>query len=453
MGKDCKHVCRTLFVVFLSVTMLFSLVFILGICAFCMKKSPVTILGLFLVILPYHNFISSFLELFAGGKGLFPIWREICIVALFVKTKAYNRLHRNVLPVLFIIYVILICTLYWGKYQQNLSSTRLYISYAVLLMSVPGIKFDFSRIYYITKVFLLSSFVVCVGGFIQYFLVRKELHVLMGDYVLRPWGKIELDAPNWTIMGYERMAGFVGVPNIFGLITSVSSFVCVALLTEKREYLRRVSNADQNWLKVILVLSIFCMILSFSRTGWVIFVGAFGALLIKRGKIFDCIKWAGYSIVVSMVFVAIAFFVMPESFDIIYDSLSGNESSVSRRRGMLEHSLAIMSSMSGNGIGGTDIKSGDYFAESAVLNVVYEIGVLGLLFWGIMLFMNYFLCPHRCLWIFSVVIPISIVAAFPQSNIVQSPYVYYMHICAGLAINKSIYKKYASHSIDCNSDV
>lgn len=427
--------------------MLITLLFILLVTIFCLRGRVENIICLLICILPFHGFISDLLTYYIGDPGLFPMWRDVCCLFLFVKVfLAKNKSSRssilNAFIIMSMVYITFILMIFWGKYEKGISFYRIYMDALCIIYVLSQANLSSMAYRQIAKTFIFISLLACISGFVQYFILREYLHIIFDHYEITPMGTLAFKSPSWTIMGYERMAGFVGGPNNFGVYMSIVILVSFAL---KDEYGRILHRAESLLFTIVLLLSCFCLLLSFSRAGWGI---VFVAFLLYQYRKYGMKKiipiMISFVLFVGFVLILV-YLAFPEASEIIEGTFSGQESSSASRASMVQDSYEILlGSLYGNGIGSADVETGRFFAESSMLNLTFELGIQGVILWYLILLIGLFICfrKHRFLpnVAYSLLIP-SIIVSIASVNVMSWPFIYYLYGIIGLGVNISLIKQ------------
>lgn len=427
--------------------MLITLLFILVVTIFCLRGRVESIICLLICILPFHGFISSLLTYLIGDAGFFPMWRDVCSILLVVKVFSTKNktTHSNILNafiVISMIYITFMLMAFWGEYEKGISFYRIYMDALCIIYALSQVNLSSIAYRQITRTFIFIAFLACISGFVQYFILREYLHIIFEHYEITPMGNLAFKSPSWTIMGYERMAGFVGSPNNFGVFMSIVILVCYAL---RNEYKNKLQRSENLLLTICLLLSCFCLLLSFSRAGWGII---FTALLLYQYRKYGMKKI--FPILISIIlFVGFVFIlvyaVFPEASEIIEGTFSGQESSSASRASMVQESYkTLLGSLFGNGIGSADVETGRFFAESSLLNLTFELGIQGVILWYLILLIGSSICFRKKRFLpniaWSLVFP-SIIVSIASANVMAWPFIYYLYGIMGIGVNASLIKR------------
>lgn len=397
-----------------------------------------------LSLLPFHAFIKNCFYFFYNGGNIFSFWKEAAILILLAKVLYKNKtlfLTRDLrgLIIVFVVYIFLF--LFLAKYYSSaIVPFRDHIFSLLTLIVFSNASFHLKPSRFIILPFFafLISYLL---GFVQLFLLKVPLGFLMGRIeFIDPSGYIQYTTNSARILGIERMAGIIGGPNDFGLFVSVSLlFLFIFRFTELNKYFN-------NFIKILLLLGILlgglALIYSFSRAGWAIFVGGI-VFFIFNYKI--KINWSYFLAPLLLVLILFLISAKDETISKVYEkTFSGEEaSSADRLNEVTEGFVQIFSSPFGHGLGTTNNQNPDlveFFAESATINILYEIGIIGYL----LLVLIYFILgritfkrrkhnPFAALGFTLIVL--TFLASFFSINTYGMPYILYSWAFIGLGIN------------------
>jgi len=404
-----------------------------------------------LTFLPFHAFIKNSLFFYFQHGTLFSFWKELVILILLLKL-LYQRKKVYIDKNLFIFISLFIGLVFFyfaitNNLKPAISPLRdhLFSILLLVLFSNVGYKIGFSQ-----KLIMWPSiafFISYMLGFVQLFYIKIPLGYLMNriEYIT-PGGYIVYTTTSARILGFERMAGFIGGPNGFGLFCAVTLlFIYIHRFT-----ILNISNSKR--FKAFLSASFFLgsvvLIYSFSRAGWAIF---FGGLLLMLVALRKKIRWS-FILVPSFILVLMLLFAPKDStITKVFDkTFSGKEaSSADRVNGIKNGFSEIFKAPWGHGLGTANNQFPDlkeFFVESATVNMIYEFGFLGI----ILLLLIYFIIiirsfvrsknnPYAALG-FSIAL-VTILASFFSVNTYGMPYIYYSWAFMGLGLNKSIIKQ------------
>jgi hypothetical protein len=426
-----------------------TLILIVIICLFI--KADYKILNLFLLIIPFHSFIKGCFTYYYGGGFVFSYWKEFLILILAFKTfrSSFLKLNKQLKLTIVIFFSLIICYFFISNdLISALPTLRDYLFPLILFISISKIKLSDTIIKKIIAVFAISILLTDIFGFIQHFLLNEQLSQIMGyiDFIDSN-GYIQYNTTSSRIMGFERMAGILGAgPNMFGVFNGFAIVFLFGVLTNKGMLDSKFISSKL--LIFILILSVICIILSFSRVGWIIALFGSFILLVNDKKI-NRVKYFSFFTLSFILVISILVIYIPKAGDIIYNSISGKEESASKRSEMITNLIpAILDEPFGHGLGTTDnrLNTKLFFAESALTNIAFEIGVLGMFY---LIFMHFLIIKQiiKLLdynFFSSIAISIgviSLIISLVSINAFGPPYVYLWWFILGLGINKSNLKK------------
>lgn len=418
--------------------MLYSILFIAIVSIFCLSKPKEYVIGLYIILLPFHVFLKRCFEVYGGSAGLFPLWREIALIALFIKVIKDGSLKIPRFGLLFCILVI-DCYFYMVGNEVNVESAsailRLYLLCFIAYISFSNIRLSINEIKTIIKSFLIVLILMCITGYLERFLIYTPYHIFMDHYETETIRSdmMAFKMPSYLIMGnIPRMCGFVNGPNQYGVtIAFILSIVlyCILKLTDKKN--RKICVS-------IFLLGTSCLLLSFSRAGWFILVATALMMLHYRNKsIFSIGMKVGVFMVVLMLVVC---YIMPDSLEVVISTLSGNESSVQGRQGEISYAIdKIISEPFGHGLGSAR-NNEETLTESAHLILMYEIGVLGFFFYLVFYIMNFVKNKSRA-GAYILIFPLclcSILCGFVSVNFDEAPFMFFFWALFGLSQNEKM---------------
>ena len=413
---------------------------------FILIKAEYKVLTLFIFLTPFNSFIKNSFTFFYGGGSIITYWKEIAILILLFKIYKSSVVKLNKQLVLTISFFILLIIFYLFMSEElaiALPTLRNYLFPILLFLSVAKLELNNLIFKQIIIAFVLSVLITNVFGIIQHFFLNEQLSQLMGriDFIDSN-GYIQYTTTSNRIMGFERMAGIIGGgPNMFGVFNGLAIVFIFGVLTIKDKLI--ITPKLTKILFLVLVLSIFGIILSFSRAGWAILViGVFSILLFDNKKI---VKYFIFFSFFSVIIVFVLSQSIPKVEEIISQSFSGKEVSAANRSSMILELLPVIADEPfGHGLGTTDnrFNTKQFFAESAFSNIAFEIGVLGLFF---MIFMHAKILKlirkliHFNLFAkvaFSISLA-SLLVSIVSINPYETPYIFLWWFILGLGINKS----------------
>jgi O-antigen ligase len=409
---------------------------------FC-RKCTTDLLAWFLFFLPFHAFVKAvFLFSFSGG-ALFSMWKEIAVIILLVrvalKYHIYGRFNIFVSH-LFLILVILFFLFYTNNISGAFPSLRDHIFPILFFYAVSSIPLRAIDLQKISKYILLSVLLSAILGFVQYFYLNLPIAILMKNVAsISPSGYIYYSTSSFRILGLERMSGIIGSPNLFGIFFGLATIFSGYAFLDKR--LNKFLDLNRLFLLVVFIAATFCLVLSFSRAGWIIaFVGF--AILFFYSPFSVKMKFLRIIGVFSICLIIIVFVFFPFVVDIFVGSLTGKEASAANRGDNFIFALSkVIQEPLGHGLGTADNRNDSmlFFAESAFMNVAFEIGILGLfillIVHGLILLYVFFnrSSPFQKIAL-AVGFP-TIIVSFVSINTFSMPFIYYWWFLLGMGIN------------------
>lgn len=348
----------------------------------------------FVFLLPFHAFIKNSFALFTGGGTVFSFWKEIVIlifllrIILQLKTIRFPK-YTAVLFALFIT-TVLFYFLISDSFNYSLGALRNHVFTLLVFLVFSNFWFSIKNLNQLIIASSLSFVFHFLMGFVQNFFLKIPIGYLMGriDFIDGS-GYIQYTTTSARIEGVERMSGIIGGPNDFGL------FVSLALLFLITIWLTQLKNTHKPFEKTIvifgLVLGGLALMYSFSRAGVVFFLGGvMASLFIRRTKVsFKFIVMSGFALLT--VITVLTFSTDSQVVKEIYNkTISGEELSAADRFSNVGSGIAqVVSEPFGHGLGTADNSNPmhAFFAESAYLNLLYEIGFLGFIFLSLFFFL------------------------------------------------------------------
>ncbi|MEN6453517.1 MAG: O-antigen ligase family protein [Prolixibacteraceae bacterium] len=425
----------------------------LAITLFCIfQDDEHKIISLFLILLPFHTFLkNSFFYLFEGGE-IFSVWKEAVILLLAYKVFSKTHMHLNRLIFVLQLLFCLIVVFYFlaaAVHADALPALRDHLFPAVLFFTVMAMKIDFNVVRKMILILAVSILISDIAGFAQYFFFNVPVARIMDTAAyVDGSGYIHYKISSYRIMGFERMAGITGSPNIFGLFNAFSIILFFGVLLFKESF--SFSVKEWRFIRIVLFLSLVSIVFSFSRAGWAIaFLGTGIMLLYKNFHI--RLKYLLGSILIMLIMVLMISILYPGAFDIISNSFSGREASAAARgNSVLKGIRMLLDEPWGHGLGATDNRkeSVQFFVESAWMNIGYEIGLAGVFYLiTVHLLVLYYLlkhAPYHALTRIAAAIAAStLVACMVSVNPYGMPYIYLWWFLSGLGINAGLFLKYS----------
>ena len=416
-------------VLFVSIVVLFS---------FSAKRKNIILLLVFL--LPFNDFIKKILVLYGNGGNIFSFWKELAILILFLRSYKYieKRLLNRPLLIYFCLCIIVGIYYFIGLQYYNASicfrTVRNILILPLLFVSLNGLAVNISLIRKVVLLFSISTLLISLIGIWEIHMGgRIPLRLFMGNIT----DNNTYSAPNFTMMGIDRMCSIMTVPNSFGYLMAFhASFLLYIFLYMKDLF----SKIEIYILYTLFLVTVFCLLESFCRTGWFLFVFSyFISLYYINRKVF--ISRIIIFIIIGLCILSIAYVLSPDIETIVNSTFSGNEVSASDRSNNLSNGFSfIFENPFGHGLGSSDNSTDNYvyFAESTFVNLSVEIGIIGSVFYIFSLF--FFLSMMRktdsAFTPFSVAIMSANMISIIPTNVYVTPYSYFVFIFSGLALMK-----------------
>ncbi len=417
---------------------------------FCLTKDKYWILNSFIILFPCHITIKQLLLHYFDNIGLFTIWYDVALLLLLVKTligkheKKLNGLLYVAILFIFITYYFL-TYLFEGQLDAEAISTfRIYFHCIILYIIGSIIIIDEKHLGGIYKSFINTCLLLTITGLIIYLLFQSNWHYLMDHYIINDYGLETYITSSFLIMGVERMFGLLPGPNQFGVL--IALFMIILFFIKIQKY-----KVKKSILLISLILSIVCIVLSFSRAGWGIFIISLFMYNWVNHNYMKLLKF----VVAFLFFLSILLILMnyfyPNYFEIIISSIDGSEASVSVRGDNITYiSKYILNEPLGHGLGSGILENGTPIAESSLMILLYEIGIIGGFYYEFLILLLGIIIlrinTSYSKYVFAIIIATIIISIFSM-NVFQYPYVYYLWLIIGLSLNKSVIvltKKYAT---------
>ncbi|WP_435354443.1 O-antigen ligase family protein [Emticicia sp. SJ17W-69] len=417
---------------------LFSIVVLSAI--FIKKESLILLLIFFL---PFHSFIKSFFQYFFNGGNIISVWKEVVILILLFKINK-NHLFKSERLIKQLIYLFFSIVVLYFITTDNLINAiptlRDHLFPIFLFMSLLSMQISKEFFTRIILFLAITAFINVLMGFLQSFMFNIEISQLMGSIdFIDDNGYVKYKTSSARILGIERMAGILGGPNVFGVYMSFMIVIISALLLNKEK-----GFLSKRIIFLLLFLMSICLLFSFSRAGF--FIAISGVMLLLY---FNKTKNIGKTIIglsfFSIVLSFIIFTYFPEKVQILELSLSSKEASAADRDdNFMKGITTIIEEPFGHGVGTTDNRNKGYknFFESAILNITFEIGFLGIAIWICLhLFIVFKIWQkynNRANIIVKIALAISlplIVTSFFSINTYGMPIIYFWWICLGLGLS------------------
>ena len=418
--------------------MIVSIIYLLLIFVLLVSFNLTNKICLFIGLLPFHEFLKKCIETFTGTAGVYPLWRELSIILILISTyKGYRKKTPNMaLLSLIVIYVLLM--FYIGYDVDSSAATSIIRLYTMCFMlyvactRIDSITLDYEKI---VKTLFIVVLIISITGVIERFAIYSTYHVFMDHYELNRNGELVFKMPSYTIMGdIPRMCGFVNGPNQFGVTISMLLSLLIFI------YLNFKHNLPSIKCLFVITLGVICLLLSFSRAGWFILICSILGYLHLQGK--HVLNIVFNIVFLLTIILLIGYMILPESIEVILQSVTGKEASAATRQGMITDAYnTLITDPFGHGLGSGRIDGGT-FTESAHLIVVYEIGIQGLIIFLLFYFINILKISRKKTNKFScLLVPLlifSVISGFVSVNFDEAPFMLYFWFLMGVSQNKTL---------------
>ena len=400
---------------------------------------------LFVFLIPFHSFIKAFSDFYfkEGYGNIFAIWKEVAILIFTIKVFRNNRLllDKTLLLCLSVfIFIVILFYTFSDDYEDALAHLRDHVFSIVLFISLASTSITNIQIIKLLKIFLLGGIISCIAGFLQYYFFKIPIGFIMKSIdFIDANGYVQYNYNSFRIMGIERMSGILTGPNDFGLYCSFIFVLSVFLLNMKKTF----TKITYIFILATAILSATCLILSFSRVGWVIAAICIIYIVVRKIIVLK-IRNIIFFGVIALILVLVLGTIFPSSFDIITNSLTGKEASAANRGTEINEGLSVLfAEPMGHGLGTADLRSAgrSFSVESIFINTAYEIGVLGL---ALLIFIHIYIIKLLFRRIkaspsVALVIGLSVAAlisSFASLNTYGVPFIYIWWFMLGIGVNK-----------------
>lgn len=416
--------------------------FIIAYFIFCLKASPKAILLSIFLLLPFHGFIKF--ALFKDTNTVFTIWKEIGIVFAYIKTMHRKNMGSGKLNCsvsFFLILLIVFLIIGDINHFYFLEDIRRFLFPILIIYPVSKIAYTESSIKKLIIYILIGSAIIDFTGVVDFLSpnTRLIMRTIMGtEFQIATDGTIYYNISSFKIMGLDRVCGLMGGgPNMMGMFNSVI-FIIIVYAYVKKLF---VTKVEKTFFYIASLLCLFCLITSFSRTGWALIAITFFYISVTNKRFR---KISLYTILTIFVFGIIAYFSNDIVKTVINGTFSGNEASAAERSNMTHSALQfLISHPLGYGLGAANNNTNHvYFAESTIINLGISTGILGMLLYSNLLYVIFRIVKHNKTNPFIMITPGFIVAYYISSwvsiNTTENPFVYYAWLIMGLGMNRYI---------------
>lgn len=421
------------------------ILFVFAFIVFCIHSSSTKILCLMFLLLPIHGAIKFIA--FNDGGNIFAIWKEIGIMAILIKTWTMRSILSNKIKPLLVLFYL--CCLifaivgFTNGFSMSGSVKRLIFPplFAIAISQVSFTQTSFKRL--LLSIFI-GSIIINITGVIDFLspsirmLFRNMMHV---GYEISTDGTIYYDVSSFSIMGFDRASGLMaGGPNQLGVFNcGILLFCVIAILFFKKMF---ISRKQKFILYLATAMSAFLLLVSFSRAGWAMVAITFFILMIKDKRMS---RYAVRTAIIGIFCFILAIVFIPQVSTVVEGTLSGKEASSAARADMTQTSFDKMLENSlGYGLGASDRMNKNYkgFAESSIINIGFETGVVGILILSLIILYIARLCyKNRNLYLFA---PFGYsfccayyITSWVSVNPFENPFVYYAWGFIGMSLNYS----------------
>lgn len=398
---------------------------------FCLFANKIRVLQSFILLFPLHASAKQLLTVMGIG-GAFSIWYDLAIFAIFIKAfwdKHFRFKNFRFSVGFFVLVFIYFCYSYFllsPPDAESVSTFRLFTHCILLFTSLSIIRFRYEELRALYSSIIFSTFLYCISALVIYFVFQEEWHFLMDHYDLT----MTLRSPSFQMMGFDRLYGFLPGPNQFGVYIA---FIIVFLLFVKKTVKVGIVY------KLCLALSALCLFLSLSRAGWAIVFISMSLTTILDGKAKKLFGFAIKTVGAIVIFVSILAMSFRDHFLLVLATFNGEDSSAAGRAdNVFDGIMDILQTPWGFGLGTGINETGAPVAESGLVILFYEFGIIGAIIFyyfiiaiGLQILRSKTKYSKTC---FSLIIA-SIITSIVSMNVFQYPYIYYLFGIMGIAKN------------------
>lgn len=408
-----------------------------------LKYENVIILLIFL--LPFNDFFKEAISNLWSGGTIFSFWKELVILILFLRT--YPHIKRTINKIIVIYFFMIICCSFFFvlgiEYYPPAICFRMFRNMCVvplLFVICSGLTLSDSFLKKITYTLCIDAIIIGLIGIWEiHGGGRIPVRSFMGDIYADNTIGVFYKVTNFTIMGFDRMCSIMLTPNAFGYFMAfVSSFLLFLLQYQKKLF----AGWRYKIIFMIWLFSLFCLLESFCRTAYVMFLFCYLFILYNK----QCSKFTKQIIIfgiISILILTLAFFFVPNIESVINGTLSGKEESASDRINNFSSGWTFVSSHPfGHGLGSSEnsVKRFVFFSESSFINIITEIGIIGLIiFYLLQLSIYKCICTRRnkSEWTsYSLSLLLMNLLCMISTNIFGTPYIYFLYILMGVCMMK-----------------
>lgn len=402
---------------------------------FTNRKNIVLLLVFFL---PFNDFVKKVFTLYGSGGNLFSFWKELAIIILFIRSYQYIE-KKNLIrffPLYLCLCLFIVLYFFVGLQNYDVSvcfrTMRNVLILPLLFLALNGLDINDS---FIKKFVILLTFSTLLIGLIGIWEIHMDGRIPLRTFMGNIMDGGGYSAPNFVMMGLDRMCSIMTVPNAFGYLMAFHASILLFVFLYKKNLF------NKKWiylLRISFVITIFCLLESFCRTAWFLFVFSYFLVLYYKNRKKFFIRFIAF-VLIGLCALYIAYIVSPNIQMIVESTFSGEESSASDRSNNFSDGLTfITNNPFGYGLGSSEnsVDNYIYFAESTFVNLSTEIGIMGTIFY--ILFLLVLLSIIRRTYSdftpFSLaVLSVNLVCIIP-TNVYVSPYSYFVFLFSGLAL-------------------
>lgn len=426
--------------------MFLEILFLTSVFFYVLTGKSERILYILVFFLPFNAFMKSLLDYIGQDSTLFSFWKEMLVIMLLIANWK-NIIKYGKLKTVSIFYssYILLYFIVGSTYNLSFAVIKLrdYLFPIIILLASSARNFTPRIISKLLYIFSISIFITCLIGFVETFGgLRVPIAVIKNAIVgVGSNGEIYYPAA-WMIMGHNRMVGLLDSPNQLGLLLSM--YILVSFFF--KDYI--VTKKVKNFVFFVNVLATICLLLTFSRTAFALIVITYSCYLFFQMKKIGTII---YTIIFLCMFFFMMLYISEEFQDVVLGTITGQEASSADRSNNITKGLVFaFSNLLGYGLGTTYTAGGTlapiaFFAESGLINLMIELGLIGLLFMSIYYIKIYKaigrICKYSNLSNFKYIYIATYICAWVSINPLEFIFTYYLMIFTGISLSPFLTKR------------
>ena len=426
--------------------MFFELLFLASVILYVLTGKSERILYVLVFFLPFNAFIKSLLDYIGQDSALFSFWKEMLVTILLIANcKNTNKCGKlKTVSILYASYILLYFIV-GSTYNLPFAIIRLrdYLFPIIILLAISVQNITPRIVRKLLYIFSISIFITCLIGFAETFGgLRVPIAVIKNAIVgVGTNGEIYYPAA-WMIMGHNRMVGLLDSPNQLALLLSM--YILVSFFF--KDYI--VAKNEKKFILVVNILATICLLLTFSRTAFALLVITYSCYLLFHMKKIGTIV---YAITCLCVIFLVIFYTSEEMRDVVLGTITGQEASSADRGNNITKGIAFaLSNPLGYGLGTTYTAGGTLapianFAESGLINLMIELGLIGLLLMSIyyIKIYNVFsrICKSTMLANFKYIYVATYICAWVSINPLEFIFTYYLMIFTGVSLSLFLTKR------------